>query len=224
MFKKVLIANRGEIAVRVTKTLQEMGIKVVCIYSDADENSLHVEHADEAYPLVGNSSQETYLNIEKIINIAQAASVDAIHAGYGFLSENEQFAQACFDANIKFIGPSPAVIKAMGDKILAKRAMSGVNVPVIPGYSGDVSDIEEVRSAANKIGYSDTTQQEDVENKMLVQDMLQRLDGTARKIMECYYLEGQSQDDISKEMGISPMAVSRSLEASRSKLKALFSE
>ncbi len=153
MFQKVLIANRGEIAVRITKTLQEMGIRVVCIYSDADEKSLHVEYADEAYPLCGNSPKETYLNIEKIIDIARGTGVDGIHPGYGFLSENSKFAQACLDANITFIGPSPSVIKSMGDKILAKKAMSEVNVPVIPGWSGDITNIEELKNAASKIGY-----------------------------------------------------------------------
>ena len=153
MFYKVLIANRGEIAVRITKTLQEMGIKAVAVYSDIDEDSLHVEYSDEAYPLYGSTSKDTYLNIEKIIDIAKVANVDAIHPGYGFLSENPRFAQACLDANIIFIGPSPNVIAEMGDKILAKKAMTKANVPVVPGWSGNISDIDEIKNVANKIGY-----------------------------------------------------------------------
>ncbi len=153
MFRKVLIANRGEIAVRITKTLQEMGIQAVAIYSDIDEDSLHVEYSDEAYSLYGSTSKDTYLNIEKIIDIAKVAKVDAIHPGYGFLSENPRFAQACLDANIVFIGPSPSVIAEMGDKILAKKAMTKASVPVVPGWSGNISDIDEIKNVANKIGY-----------------------------------------------------------------------
>lgn len=153
MCRKVLIANRGEIAVRITKTLQEMGIRVVALYSEVDERALHVAMADEAYPLSGKTLSETYLNIEQILNIAKTAQVDAIHPGYGFLSENATFAQACQDAGITFIGPSPQVITAMGDKIVAKETMAKAGVPVIPGWTGDVQDFAEIYEAAKQIGY-----------------------------------------------------------------------
>lgn len=153
MFKKVLIANRGEITVRITKTLQEMGIKTVSIFSDTDKIAPHVTIADEAYPLNGVSPSETYLNIEKIIQIAKESNIDAIHPGYGFLSENAVFAQACQDAGIKFIGPSPKVIEAMGDKIIAKKTMKDAGVPIIPGWTGDTIDFGEIKKAAGSIGY-----------------------------------------------------------------------
>ncbi len=136
MFKSVLIANRGEIAVRVTQTVQEMGMRAVAVFSDPDRQAVHVRTADEAYPLHGVTAAETYLDIQKIIGIAKSHAVDAIHPGYGFLSENADFAQACADAGIVFIGPTPEAIRAMGDKIVAKRGMIAAGVPVVPGWSG----------------------------------------------------------------------------------------
>jgi acetyl-CoA carboxylase biotin carboxylase subunit len=153
MFRKVLIANRGEIAVRITQTLQEMGINVVAIYAEADAKAPHVATADEAYPLSGQTPSETYLNVEKILGIAKSAGVEAIHPGYGFLSENANFAKACQAAGITFIGPSPEVITAMGDKIIAKAAMEKAGVPVVPGWTGDATRIDEIKQAAEKIGY-----------------------------------------------------------------------
>jgi 3-methylcrotonyl-CoA carboxylase alpha subunit len=132
MFKKVLIANRGEIAVRIAKTLQEMGIKVVAIYSNPDSESRHLLFCDEAYPLHGTTPAETYLHIEKILDIAQKANVDAIHPGYGFLSENPLFAKACQEVGIVFIGPSAEAIEALGDKLEAKKMAQKAGVPIVP--------------------------------------------------------------------------------------------
>lgn len=153
MFRKVLIANRGEISVRITKTLQEMGIQTVAVYSDVDTKAPHVIAADEAYPLAGKTPGETYLNIEKIIQIAQDHQVEAIHPGYGFLSENAAFAKACQTAGITFIGPSPDVIASMGDKVIAKTTMEKAGVPIVPGWMGDIRDIKAVEKVAQEIGY-----------------------------------------------------------------------
>lgn len=154
VFKRVLIANRGEIAVRICQTLQQMGITAVAVYSDPDRGALHVVRADEAYPLDGTTSAETYLRIDKIIDIAHAHRIDAIHPGYGFLSENAEFAQACCDAGITFIGPKPDVIRTVGDKIEAKRAMQGAGVPVVPGWSGDCTGgLAVVQEQAQALGY-----------------------------------------------------------------------
>jgi acetyl-CoA carboxylase biotin carboxylase subunit len=152
MFRKVLIANRGEIAVRIAQTLQEMGITAVAVYSDADRLALHVRAADEAYALEGVSSADTYLRGDKIIAIAKRCGATAIHPGYGFLSENDDFAQACADAGLTFIGPSPQVIASMGDKITAKKTFSDAGVPVVPGA---ILDADATRSAteAQRIGY-----------------------------------------------------------------------
>ena len=154
MFKRVLIANRGEIAVRIAQTLQEMGITAVGVHSEPDRRALHVRRMDEAYPLEGKTSGESYLRGDKIIQIAKSHGIDAIHPGYGFLSENEDFAQACLDAGLVFIGPTPSVIRDMGDKIIAKRTMAAAGVPVVPGWSSDgPADVETVRREAGKIGY-----------------------------------------------------------------------
>ncbi len=139
MFSSVLIANRGEIAVRIAQTLQQMGIRAVAVYSEPDRRAVHVARADEAHALGGNTSAESYLRIEKIIDAARRCGADAIHPGYGFLSENADFAQACADAGIAFIGPTPAVIRAMGDKVTAKRLMAEAGVPVVPGAESDVT-------------------------------------------------------------------------------------
>ena len=152
--QKVLIANRGEIALRISKTLQAMGKTVVALCSDIDITAPHVITADEVIHLPGNTSAETYLQTEKILSEAKARGVDAIHPGYGFLSENADFARACAEADIVFIGPSPEAIDAMGDKIQAKTLMQAAGVPVVPGWSGDSNTPVDVLSKeADKIGY-----------------------------------------------------------------------
>ena len=153
MFKKVLIANRGEIAVRIIKACQEMGIKTVAIYSDVDKNAIHVQLADESINLGDPTPSESYLNIQKIIKIAKDTGSEAIHPGYGFLAENPDFAQSCKDVGIKFIGPSSKVISLMGDKIAAKTTMEKAGVPVIPGYHGLKQDDETLIKEGKKIGF-----------------------------------------------------------------------
>ncbi|MCK5037636.1 MAG: ATP-grasp domain-containing protein, partial [Thermoplasmata archaeon] len=151
MIQKVLIANRGEIAMRVINACQEMGILTVAIYSDVDEGALHVNTADEAYPLGDPTPSESYLNIPKILDIAKMSGADAIHPGYGFLSEREEFAEACVKAGLIFIGPSAEVIHGMGDKIEAKRTMKKAGVPVIPGFTGE--EDETIQQACERIGF-----------------------------------------------------------------------
>ncbi len=136
MFKKVLIANRGEIALRVIRTCREMGIKTVAVYSTADKDSLHVRFADEAVCIGKPASADSYLNIPHIMAAAEITNADAIHPGYGFLAENARFAEICGEHGIKFIGPTPAMINAMGDKITAKETMIKAGVPVVPGGGG----------------------------------------------------------------------------------------
>ena len=154
MFRKVLIANRGEIAIRIAQTLQQMGIRAVAVHSDADRRSPHVRVADEAYGLSGNASVETYLRGDKIIEIARRAGAEAIHPGYGFLSENATFAQACADAGLTFIGPRPEVVRLLGDKLAAKEACIKAGVPVVPGWAGDLdAPIETLKKEAKAIGY-----------------------------------------------------------------------
>ncbi len=153
MFKKVLIANRGEIAVRIMKACQEMGIKTVAVYSEVDRHSLHVQLADEAVNLGDPTPSESYLNIPKIIESAQASGADAIHPGYGFLAENPDFAKACNDTGITFIGPTPEVIRLMGDKIEAKKTIAKAHVPVIPGYHGVKQDLDTLLKEGKKIGF-----------------------------------------------------------------------
>jgi acetyl-CoA carboxylase biotin carboxylase subunit len=154
MFKRVLIANRGEIAVRVSRTLSEMGITSIAVYSEADRRATHVRSADEAYPLGGLTAGESYLNEGKILEIATREGVDAIHPGYGFLSENADFAQSCVEAGVTFIGPKPAVIRAMGDKVIAKQTMIDAGIPVVPGWSGDGDEsCEALLAEAEKIGF-----------------------------------------------------------------------
>jgi acetyl-CoA carboxylase biotin carboxylase subunit len=153
MFKKVLIANRGEIAVRIIKACQEMGIKTVAVYSDVDRHSPHVQIADESINLGDPTPSESYLNIAKIIESAQNVNAEAIHPGYGFLAENPDFAKACDDSGIKFIGPTPEVIRLMGDKIEAKKTIASANVPVIPGYNGIKQDLTTLIKEGKKIGF-----------------------------------------------------------------------
>jgi acetyl-CoA carboxylase biotin carboxylase subunit len=153
MFKKILIANRGEIAVRVLRACHEMGIAAVVVYSDVDRAALHVRKADEAYPIGAAAASESYLNIHKILDVADRSGADAIHPGYGFLSENAKFAQACSDAGVKFIGPTAAAIEAMGSKTRARQAMEKAGVPSVPGTSRGVESFEEAEQVAARIGY-----------------------------------------------------------------------
>ena len=151
--RKLLIANRGEIACRVIRTARQLGIRTVAVYSEADEQAMHVRQADESLPIGQSAPAESYLNIEKIIKAARDSGADAIHPGYGFLSENADFARACEAAGIIFVGPSPEAIVLMGDKAQAKRAMIDAGVPCIPGYQGDEQDNATLIDAAEEIGY-----------------------------------------------------------------------
>ena len=153
MFKKVLIANRGEIALRVIRTCREMGIKTVAVYSKADAESLHVKFADEAVCIGPPPSSESYLKIPNIIAAAEITNADAIHPGYGFLSENAKFSKICDEHKIKFIGASSDMIEKMGDKATAKATMKAAGVPTIPGSEGLIEDFTECKKLAKKIGY-----------------------------------------------------------------------
>jgi acetyl-CoA carboxylase biotin carboxylase subunit len=152
MFRKLLIANRGEIAVRVIRACRELGITPVAVYSDVDRAALHVRMADEAYRLGPAPATESYLHIEKILDVARRCGAEAIHPGYGFLSENADFARACEQAGIKFVGPTAAAIEMMGSKTRAREAMSGAGVPVVPGSSRGL-DLSEALRLADQIGY-----------------------------------------------------------------------
>ncbi|MGG2015267.1 acetyl-CoA carboxylase biotin carboxylase subunit [Bacillus sp. S10(2024)] len=153
MFRKILIANRGEIAVRIIKTCEKLGIQTVAIYSEADEAALHVKMASEAYPVGGPRVQESYLNLEKIIKIAKETKAEAIHPGYGLLSENTTFAARCEEEGIVFIGPSKDVIAKMGSKIESRKAMLAAEVPIVPGISSSIPTVEEAKEIASQIGY-----------------------------------------------------------------------
>jgi len=153
LFKKILIANRGEIALRIVRACKELGIKTVMPFSDVDRASLAVMCAEESYPLNGNDAKDTYLNIEKIIQIAKESGAEAIHPGYGFLSENYLFAKACEDNGIKFIGPPPSVIKSMGDKISAKMAVKRAGIPAVRGINREIHSFDRAKRIANIIGY-----------------------------------------------------------------------
>ena len=153
MFKKILIANRGEIALRVIRTCKEMGISTVAVYSKADEDSLHVRFADEAVCIGPPPSSESYLNIPRIIAAAEITNAAAIHPGYGFLAESAKFSKVCEENNIKFIGASPEMIDAMGDKASAKETMKKAGVPTIPGSDGVIEDLEDAKKIAGEIGY-----------------------------------------------------------------------
>jgi acetyl-CoA carboxylase, biotin carboxylase subunit len=152
-FKKILIANRGEIAIRITRACRELGIPSVAVFSEADRDSLHVFLADEAYHIGPAPSKESYLNFRKIIEVAKQAGVDAIHPGYGFLSENPVFVRACKEAGITFIGPTPENMEAMGDKLSAKALMKKAGVPLVPGSDGGVDTVEDARKIVEKIGF-----------------------------------------------------------------------
>ncbi len=153
MFKKILIANRGEIAVRLIRACRELGITSVAVYSDVDRLSLHVQKADEAYHIGSATAAESYLNIQKILDVARKSGADAIHPGYGFLSENPRFAQACADSKVKFIGPSPSSMEVMGSKTRAREAMQKAGVPLVPGTWQGVSSAQEASQEAARIGY-----------------------------------------------------------------------
>src|SRR6195952_4867849 len=153
LFKKILIANRGEIALRIIRTCREMGIKTVAVYSTADKDSLHVKFADEAVCIGKPASIDSYLNVAHIMAAAEITNADAIHPGYGFLAENAKFAKICGDHGIKFIGPTPEMINAMGDKVTAKATMIKAGVPVVPGVDGLLQSVDHAKESAKLIGY-----------------------------------------------------------------------
>ncbi|MFN9479669.1 MAG: biotin carboxylase N-terminal domain-containing protein, partial [Betaproteobacteria bacterium] len=153
MFDKILIANRGEIACRVASTARRLGVRTVAVYSDADANARHVAFCDEAVRLGPAPARESYLRGDAIIAAALATGAQAVHPGYGFLSENEDFAAACADAGLAFIGPPPAAIRAMGSKSEAKALMERAGVPLVPGYHGAEQDAAFLQAQADRIGY-----------------------------------------------------------------------
>ncbi|MCH7472455.1 acetyl-CoA carboxylase biotin carboxylase subunit [bacterium] len=153
MFKRILVANRGEIAIRLIRTCREMGIESVSLYSDADANALHIVLSDFSERLSGSAPAETYLNIDRIIEVAKKYKVDALHPGYGFLAENADFAQACADNGITFIGPSPQAIRDLGDKLKAKEIAKKAGTPTVPGTKGAVKDAEEAMAFAKEAGF-----------------------------------------------------------------------
>ncbi|WP_156361235.1 ATP-binding protein, partial [Sphingomonas sp. Leaf257] len=153
MFQKILIANRGEIACRVIRTARRLGIATVAVYSDADAGAPHVRLADESVRLGPAPAAESYLKAELILAAAKATGADAIHPGYGFLSERESFAKACAEAGVVFIGPPPGAIAAMGDKIESKKLAKAAGVNVVPGYLGEIADTEEAVRIASDIGF-----------------------------------------------------------------------
>ena len=153
MIRKLLIANRGEIAVRIIRACREMGIATVAVYSEADEESLHTQLADEAICIGPGPSAQSYLNMEQIISATMVSGADAIHPGYGFLSENSEFARRCKEEGIIFIGPSAETMEAMGDKIAARKRMIAAGVPVVPGTEQPLQSAEEAVRICNEIGY-----------------------------------------------------------------------
>src|SRR5258708_3156727 len=153
MFKKILIANRGEIAVRVIRACRELGIAAVAVYSDVDRTALHVLKADEAYSIGPAAAAESYLNIGRILEVAKLCGADAVHPGYGFLSENPRFARACGAGGIKFIGPSPESMELMGSKTRARAEMEKAGVPFVPGTSHGIESLAEAQKSAASLGY-----------------------------------------------------------------------
>jgi len=153
MFKKILVANRGEIAVRVIRACRELGVTSVAVFSDVDRASLHVRKADEAYHIGPAAAAESYLNVTKILGVAKLCGADAIHPGYGFLSENSRFAQACAEAGVKFIGPSAASMEMMGSKTRARQEMEKAGIPLVPGAARGLESAEQAAQIAAKIGY-----------------------------------------------------------------------
>lgn len=153
MFKKILIANRGEIALRIIRACKELGIETVAVYSEADADSLHVRFADEVVCIGPGPSNQSYLQVPNIISAAEVTNSEAIHPGYGFLAENAEFAEICASCNIKFIGPTPDMINRLGNKSLAKKTMRKAGVPVIPGSDGILKDVDDARKTAEEFGY-----------------------------------------------------------------------
>src|SRR5882672_10254653 len=153
MFRKILVANRGEIALRVICACKELGVRAVAIYSEADRNSLHVRFADEAICIGPPPTGKSYLNIPAVISAAEIANVDAIHPGYGLLSENANFAEVCETSGIKFIGPPPELIRLMGEKEKAREAMKKAGVPMLPGSDGIINSAEEAVEWARKVEF-----------------------------------------------------------------------
>jgi acetyl/propionyl-CoA carboxylase alpha subunit len=153
IFKRILIANRGEIAVRVIRACRELGIESVAVFSEADRTALHVRAADYAVAVGPAPARESYLNIERILEAAKATGAEAVHPGYGFFSENAAFARAVADAGMVFIGPPPTAIEKMGDKVEARKLMAAAGVPVVPGSPGTLETEDEVRAVATKIGF-----------------------------------------------------------------------
>ncbi|MEC8795956.1 MAG: biotin carboxylase N-terminal domain-containing protein, partial [Pseudomonadota bacterium] len=153
MFNKILIANRGEIACRVIKTARKMGIKTVAVYSDADKNALHVKMADEAYHIGPPPANQSYIVIDKIMEAIRETGAEAVHPGYGFLSENSKFAEALEAAGVAFVGPPKGAIEAMGDKITSKKIAQDADVSTVPGYMGLIEDADEAVKISNEIGY-----------------------------------------------------------------------
>jgi 3-methylcrotonyl-CoA carboxylase alpha subunit len=153
MFKKIVIANRGEIAVRIMATCREMGIRTVAVHSDADQHAYHVREADESYPIGPAPAVQSYLNINALIEVAQRSGAQAVHPGYGFLSENTTFVEACEQAGITFIGPPASAMHLMGSKIAARRMAREVGAPIVPGYNGDLQDDAILLAEAQRIGF-----------------------------------------------------------------------
>ncbi|AZV50975.1 MULTISPECIES: acetyl-CoA carboxylase biotin carboxylase subunit [Bacillus] len=153
MIKKLLIANRGEIAVRIIRACKELGIETVAVYSEADKDALHVQMADEAFCIGPKASKDSYLNVTNIVSVAKLTGTDAIHPGYGFLAENADFAELCEEVNVTFVGPSAEAISKMGTKDVARETMKQAGVPIVPGSQGIIENVEEAVSLANEIGY-----------------------------------------------------------------------
>ena len=153
MFTSLLIANRGEIACRVARTARRMGIETIAVYSEADANAMHVTAADRAFPIGGSAPRDSYLSIPRVMEAARLSGAQAIHPGYGFLSENPAFAEACAEAGIVFVGPPASAMRAMGSKSAAKALMETSGVPLLPGYHGDNQDPTFLRAQAERIGF-----------------------------------------------------------------------
>src|SRR6476660_6130806 len=153
MFRKILIANRGEIAVRILRACRELGIRTTAIYSEADRNSLHVRLADEAYPVGPAPSRESYLRIDKIMDVAKRAGCDAIHPGYGFLAENAALPRACADVGVTFIGPSAEAMEALGSKTAGRQLARRADVPTVPGTNDPIEKPSEAQALAQRMGY-----------------------------------------------------------------------